>query len=96
MDDGRSYVSSGIVTGLPIWKSAVLPCLLFNAECWINKSSLQQLEQLQLKFYWSLLAVGSGCPLLYWDTGEIYFPGRLGGLVGGWVVDGWLCGVNRD
>ena len=75
IDDCRSHVCGGIVTGLTIWESAVLPGLLYNAECWINISNgvLQQLEQLQLRFYRSLLAVGSGCPIpmLYWDTGGL-------------------------
>ena len=40
---------------------------------------LQQLEKLQLKFYRSILAVGSGCPLpiIYWDTGGMLVKYRI-------------------
>ena len=72
IDDCRNSIVGGLATGFSIWEAAVLPGLLYNSECWTNMSNvvLQQLEKLQLKFYRSMLAVGSGCPLpiIYWDT----------------------------
>ena len=75
VEDCRSIVCGGLSVGLEIWEMAVVPQLLFNSECWveIKKSTLQDLENLQLKFYRTLLATGQGCsiPALYWETGGI-------------------------
>ena len=81
IDDYRNCIVGGLATGLSIWEAAVLPGLLYNSECWTNMTNavLQQLEKLQLKFYRSILAVGSGCPLpiIYWDTGGMLVKYRI-------------------
>jgi len=81
VDDCRNSIVGGLATGIQIWESAVLPGLLFNSECWMNVSNsvLDQLERVQLKFYRTILAVGSGCPLpiIYWDTGGILMNYRI-------------------
>ena len=69
------------MAGLTLWEAAILPSLLYNSECWvqISKSTLQQLESLQLQFYRVLLSVGTGCPIpaLYWDTGALLMKYRI-------------------
>ena len=81
IDDCRSLICGGLATGLLIWESAVVPRLLYNAEVWIdvNDKTIKQLEDIQLRFYRTLLAVGSGCPLpiIYWDTGGILMKYRI-------------------
>ena len=41
--------------------------------------TIQELENIQLRFYRTLFAVGSGCPLpiIYWDTGGILMKYRI-------------------
>ena len=81
IDDCRSRICGGLATGLLIWESAVVPRLLYNAEVWIdvNDKTIKQLENIQLRFYRTLFAVGSGCPLpiIYWDTGGILMKYRI-------------------
>ena len=81
IDDCRSGICGGLVAGLTLWEAAILPSLLYNSECWveISKSTLQQLESLQLQFYRVLLSVGTGCPIpaLYWDTGALLMKYRI-------------------
>ena len=58
-----------------------MPQLLFNSECWISisRESLQELENLQLRIYRTLFAVGIGCPVpvLYWETGGTMMKYRI-------------------
>jgi hypothetical protein len=81
VDDCRSQVCGGLTAGLDIWELAVLPILLYNAECWqeISEETTQHLENLQKKFYKCLFAVGSGCPTtaLYVETGGIMIKYRI-------------------
>ena len=67
--------------GIDIWEQAVLPKLLFNSGCWqdISDNTVHELEDLQLKFYRCLFAVGSGCPIpsLYWETGGTMIKYRI-------------------
>ena len=81
IDDCRNSIVGGLATGLHIWEAAVLPGLLFNSECWINISNpvMDQLEKLQLRFYRTILSVGTGCPLpiIYWDTGGMMMKYRI-------------------
>ena len=81
IDDYRSQICGGLATGLLIWESAVVPRLLYNAEVWIDVSdkTIKQLENIQLRFYRTLFAVGSGCPLpiIYWDTGGMLMKYRI-------------------
>ena len=78
VDDCRSQVCGGLTAGLDIWELAVLPMLLYNAECW-QEETTQHLENLQKKFYKCLFAVGSGCPTtaLYVETGGIMIKYRI-------------------
>ena len=81
VDDVRSFVTGGIVTGIHIWEMAIIPMLLHNAETWLDMDtkSLKTLESLQYEFLRCLLAVGSGCPvpLLLWETGTILMEFRI-------------------
>ena len=74
-------VCGGLTAGLDIWELAVLPKLLYNADCWqeISPNTIQELENLQLQFYRCLLAVGSGCPIpsLYYETGGMLMELRI-------------------
>ena len=51
VEDCRSQVCGGLAAGLEIWEMAVLPRLLYNAECWqdISPDTLQELENIQLQ-----------------------------------------------
>ena len=75
IDDCRSMVCGGLATGLEFGT------MLFNAECWFElpNSTLKELEDIQLRFYRSLLAVGTGCPtpMLYWETGGLLMKFRI-------------------
>ena len=63
IEDCRSMLTGGLSAGVTIWESSIVPKLLYNSECWleISKSSLQQLESVQLQFMRVLLAVGQRC-----------------------------------
>ena len=75
INDCRAHVTGKLKSGIDLWESSVIPMLLYNAETWqdINKTTLEQLEKLQVIFLRSLFSVGSGCPLplLYSQTGKI-------------------------
>ena len=81
VDDCRSQVCGGLTAGLDIWDMAILPMILYNSETWQDMSSqtIQELENLQIKFYKCLFAVGSGCPtpVLYLETGGMLMSHRL-------------------
>ena len=81
VEDCRSRICGGIKAGLDIWELAVLPMLLYNAECWfeISPKTLDDLESIQKRFLKHLLAVGSGCPIpsLYWETGTLGIKWRI-------------------
>ena len=81
VDDCRSQVCGGLTAGLDIWELAVLPMMLYNSECWqeISPETIQELENLQKKFYKCLFAVGSGCPTpaLYLETGGMLMEYRI-------------------
>ena len=81
VDDCRNSIVGGLATGLHIWEAAVLPGLLFNSECWTNicNPEIDRLEKLQLRFYRTILSVGTGCPrpIIYWDTGGMMMKYRI-------------------
>ena len=81
VDDFRSNTCGGIIVGLQIWETGVIPMLLYNSECWldITKNTIEELELLQRRFLKSILAAGAGCPLpsLYWETGTMYMKNRI-------------------
>ena len=70
-----------MTAGLDIWELAVLPMLLYNAECWqeISDETIQHLDNIQNKFYKCLFAVGSGCPTtaLYTETWGVMMKYRI-------------------
>ena len=49
LEDCRSAMTGGLLTGITIWESAILPKLLYNAECWFNISSAT-VKKLENKF----------------------------------------------
>ena len=81
LEDCRSAMTGGLLTGITVWESAILPKLLYNAECWFNisQASIKKLENVQLCFYRMLFSVGSGCPIpiLYWDSGGLPMKLRI-------------------
>ena len=81
VDDCRSTITGGIITGIQIWEMALIPMLLYNAETWLemDRNALSSLEELQYEFLRCLLAVGSGCPLplLLWETGTLSMEFRV-------------------
>ena len=75
IDDCRSHVTRGIVTGLDIWEMAVIPHLTNNCETWVKvpAKTVEVLDHLQNLFYRVLLQVPTGCPIpaMYWDCGGL-------------------------
>ena len=81
VEDCRSNAIGDLITGIDLWEAAVLPMLLYNAETWmsISKSTLNELEDIQKRFYRCLMSVGSGCPIpsLYLETGGMLMSNRI-------------------
>ena len=81
INDCRAHVTGKLKSGIDLWETSVIPMLLYNAETWqdINKTTVEQLEKLQVKFLRSLFSVGSGCPLplLYSQTGTLRMEFRI-------------------
>ena len=81
INDCRAHVTGKLKSGIDLWESSVIPMLLYNAETLqdINKTTLEQLEKLQVIFLRSLFSVGSGCPLplLYSQTGTLRMECRI-------------------
>ena len=78
LDDCRSAMTGGLLTGITIWESAILPKLLYNAECWFNisKASIKKPENVQLCFYRKLCRLPNPIPLLgyRWAHYEVKNP----------------------
>lgn len=70
-----------ITVGIEIWEMGIIPFLPNNADTWIDlvKSSLKEVDNLQLMFYSTLLATHRTCPvpILLWDTGGIIMEHRI-------------------
>ena len=81
LDDCRSHVTGGMITGLDIWEMAVLPFLLNNCESWLSipATAIKELDKLQNLFYRVLLDVPTGCPIpaMYWDCGDLTMENRI-------------------
>ena len=81
VEDYRSNLLGGIVTGLEIWELSVIPFLLYNSETWtdLSKETLNTLNDLQLKFYRTILSVPRTCPTpaLLWETGGWLMEHRI-------------------
>ena len=77
----RTHITGGLVSGLDIWEVAIILMLLYNCETWqcISKKTLDELEDLQLKFLRTLLSIGAGCPipLLFSETGMLSMEFRI-------------------
>ena len=81
VQDCRSQVVGGIVSGLEIWESAHIPSLLNNSENWvdISEKSIKKLDDLQNTLYRMLLAVPKTTPepSLAWDLGGMKMKFRI-------------------
>ena len=81
IDDCRSNTAGGITAGIDIWEMAVIPMLIYNAECWldISEKTIDELDKLRIMFLKCLFAVGSGCPtpLLLSETGMLSMRWRV-------------------
>ena len=81
LEDCRSCLTGGLMSGLDIWELAVIPMLLYNCETWVDlsKKTIEELEKIQLQFIRTALSVGSGCPLpfLYSETGLLSMEMRI-------------------
>ena len=81
LKDCRTHITGGLVSGLDIWEVAIIPMLLYNCETWqcISKKTLDELEDLQLRFLRTLLSIGAGfpIPLLFSETGLLSMEFRI-------------------
>ena len=81
VDDCRTNIVGGVLTGLDIWELAILPYLLNNSETWTetSKMTFEVLDNLQNMFYRNLLATPRSCPIpsLLWETGGILMELRV-------------------
>ena len=81
VNDCRNHILGGLVSGLELWESAVVPMLLYNSETWaeISKKTIDDLEGLQMNFLRTILGVGKGCPipLLFSETGTLLMEYRI-------------------
>ena len=75
VEDFRSNVTGGLVTGLEIWRLAVIPFLYSNSQCWVEipKKAIKILNHLQNYFFTSLFRVPTSCPVIayLWDTATL-------------------------
>ena len=80
VEDVRSKAVGGILSGVLLWTSSVLPYLLGNCSTWfcMKKSDLDQLSKLQNLFLNVLLGV-QHCPvpLMMWDLKLLLIPLRI-------------------
>ena len=74
VNDFRSKINGGIVTGLHLWESVVIPFVLHNSSTWLamKKSDIDHLTKLQNLFLSHLLNV-QNCPamMMLWDLGVL-------------------------
>ena len=77
VEDARSALVGGIQTGLVLWRTCVLPYLLYNSSTWfqMKKGDSEMLSKLQRLFLNTLLAV-KNCPavMMMWDLGMVEIP----------------------
>ena len=81
MEDCRALVTGGIVTGIEIWETAVIPYLLNSSETWndLPPKALEMLDDLQNQHLVNLLATPRTCPTpsLMWETGTISMGNKI-------------------
>ena len=79
--DCRVTSVGGIVAGIQIWETSVIPFLLNNCETWVElrPKTTKILEEIQLKFLRNILATPITCPqpALLWDTGCLSMEQRI-------------------
>ena len=81
VNDCRVTSVGGLVAGIQIWESSVIPFLINNCETWVElkPKTVKLLDDLQLKFLRILLATPTTCPYptLLWDTGCLAMSHRI-------------------
>ena len=81
LEDCRINVVGGLSAGIDIWELSVLPFLLNNSDVWGNipPGVLEQLEELQKKFFRYLFAtpISTPGPALLWETGALTMENRI-------------------
>ena len=81
LEDCRIHCVGGIMAGLEMWETAVIPKLLYNSEVWtdIKKVTLEKLENLQNEFLRAVLATprSTPTPSLCWETGTSSMENRI-------------------
>ena len=80
VEDCRSEVTGGIVTGLQLWESCVVPYILNNSSTWldIRQSDKNILNKLQSLFLNTLLnTFNCPIPLMYLDLNILTMPMRI-------------------
>ena len=80
IEDCRSQVVGGIVTGILLWESCVLPFLLNNCSTWldIKQKDMDKLIKIQNLFLNVLLGLRN-CPaaMMLWDVCLLSIPNRI-------------------
>ena len=81
IEDFRMHKLGGIISGLDIFKMALLPSLLNNSSTWLDtpKKTIDKLENLQTILMRCLLAVPNSTPItaLNWDLGMMGMEHRI-------------------
>ena len=80
IEDCRSEVTGGIVTGLQLWESCLIPYILNNSSTWLDmrQSDMNVLNKLQNLFLNTLLnTYNCPTPLMYLDLNVLTMPMRI-------------------
>ena len=67
LKDCRTYITGGLLSGFDLREVAIIPTLLYNCETWqdFSRKTLEELENLQLRFLRTILSVGTVCPIFF-------------------------------
>ena len=77
VEDTRSKVTGGILSGVLLWQTSVLPFLLSHSSTWmqINKKDMDKLIKVQNLFLNVLLGIRNcPTPLMLWDLKILSIP----------------------
>ena len=81
IEDFRMHKLGAISSALDVFNLAIVPALLYNSETWLDapNSAIEKLENVQVQFLRSILAVPSSTPItaLTWDTGQLSMNHRI-------------------
>ena len=81
VENSRSQQVGGIKAGMHLWETAYIPSLLNNCQTWveISEETVEKLEELQNKFFRSLLSVPRTTPkpALIWEMGGLKMKWRI-------------------